>query len=161
MKDDLALRDTFDSVASLYNEIRPRYPDELFSTLIKVTGLLPSHKILEIGLGTGQATKPLAMLGYDILGIELGTALTSIAVRELNPYPNVHIINSAFEDISLPHNSFDMVMAATSFHWIKPEARFAKPYELLKNDKYLAIIHTHHISDDRGDVFFQNFITHL
>jgi SAM-dependent methyltransferase len=155
MKDYLTPRETFDSVASLYNEIRPTYPDELFSSLMKVTGLLPGDKVLEIGPGTGQATKPLAMLGFDVLGIELGTALTSIAVGELKAYPTVRIVQGDFENITLPQNSFDLVVAATSFHWINPDVRFAKPHALLKDNKYLAIIHTHHISDDRGDIFFK------
>lgn len=155
MKDNLALRHTFDSVASLYNEIRPGYPDELFSTLIKVTGLLPSHTILEIGPGTGQATKPLAALGNRITGIELGATLARVAAIELSPHPNVSIITGAFEDVSIPENTFDVVLAATSFHWIRDVVKFKKSYAALKNDKYLIIIHTHHISDDQGDVFFK------
>jgi SAM-dependent methyltransferase len=155
MDDYLALRSTFDSVASLYHEIRPRYPDALFSTLIKVTDLLPGHKILEIGSGTGQATKPLAMLGYNIIGIELGAALASVAAHELRSYPNVNIMTGAFEDIDMSQKSFDLIIAATSFHWIRPEVKFTKSSDILKNDKYLAIIHTHHISDEQGDVFFK------
>jgi hypothetical protein len=74
MNDDLSLRATFDQVAELYNQARPAYPDALFSTLIQVTGLSPTAKVLEIGPGTGQATKALASYGYDITGVELGAA---------------------------------------------------------------------------------------
>jgi SAM-dependent methyltransferase len=155
MKDDLLLRQTFDQVALLYNEIRPRYLDALFSALIKVTGLTPKAKLLEIGPGTGQATKPLAALGYDITGVELGTSLADVARRELRQYPNVRIVSAAFEEIELPAGTFDLVFAATSFHWIKPELRFSKPHQILKYHGYLAIIHTHYISDEKGDVFFE------
>jgi SAM-dependent methyltransferase len=155
MKDDLLLRKTFDQVALLYNEIRPRYLDALFSALVKATGLTPKAKLLEIGPGTGQATKPLAALGYDIIGVELGASLADVAMRELRQYPNVRIVNAAFEDIKLPAGTFDLVFAATSFHWIKPELRFLKPHQILKHRGHLAIIHTHYISDEQGDVFFE------
>jgi 16S rRNA A1518/A1519 N6-dimethyltransferase RsmA/KsgA/DIM1 with predicted DNA glycosylase/AP lyase activity len=109
MKDDLTLRQTFDEVARLYNEVRPRYPDNLFSTLIKVTGSSPKAKLLEIGPGTGQATKPLAIHGYDITGVEFGAALSAIARHELRNYPNVRILTGTFEDIKLPADTFDLV----------------------------------------------------
>ena len=156
MKDDISLRRTFDEVASLYNQVRPRYPDALFSTLIKSTGLTPKAKLLEIGPGTGQATKPLAILGYDITGIELGPALSEVATQELYPYPNARILTGAFENIELPAETFDLVFAATSFHWIHRELRFFKPYQILKRQGSLAIIHTHHISDEQGDIFFKS-----
>lgn len=155
MKDDILLRKTFDQVAKLYNEIRPRYPDALFSALIKATSLAPKAKLLEIGPGTGQATKSLAALGFDITGVELGAALSDVATYELRQYPNVRIVNAAFEDIELPASTFDLVFAATAFHWIKPELRFLKPHQILNHQGYLGIIHTHHISDEQGDVFFE------
>src|SRR5262249_28675648 len=58
------------------------------------------------------------------------------------------------EDADLPANTFDLVFAATAFHWVKPELRYAKPYKILKEDGHLAIIHTNHISDEQGDTFF-------
>ena len=155
MKDDITLRQTFDQVALLYNEVRPRYPDTLFSTLIEVTGLSPNAKLLEIGPGTGQATKPLAIQGYNITGVELGTALADVARHELRNYPNVQILTGAIENIELPTNTFDLVLAATSFHWIKPGFRYLIPHKILKHQGYLAIIHTNHVSDKQGDLFFK------
>jgi len=151
---DNSLRHTFDEVALLYNEARPHYPDELFSTLIEVAGLHENSKLLEIGPGTGQATKPLAKKGFDITAIELGVALSEVAKHELRDQKNVRIYTGAFEEITLPANSFDLVFAATSFHWIEPSIRYSKPHSLLKDRGSLAIIHTHHISDEKGDAFF-------
>jgi len=145
---------SFDQEASLYHTIRPSYPDELFDDLIMAAGLPPQAKIIEIGPGTGQATKPLATCGYEIKGIEIGTSLAEIARRELRDYPNVEIITGAFEEVGLPAQSFDLVFAATSFHWIKPGLQYLKPHQLLKSNGHLAIVHTHHISDNKGDLFF-------
>jgi SAM-dependent methyltransferase len=154
MNDNNLLKRTFDEVARLYNEIRPRYPHALFEKLIEVTGLQPNSKLLEIGPGTGQATRPLAKNGFEITAIELGAALAEVARYELQAYKNVQIITGAFEDITLPASSFELVFAATAFHWLDPAVRFVKIHDLLKNGAHLAIIHTHHTSDKKGDAFF-------
>lgn len=145
---------SFNQQAPLYHEIRPQYPGALFDALINVTSLPQHAKLLEIGPGTGQATKPLAKRGYAITAIEIGPSLAEIARHELRQYPNAGIITGAFEDAELPAQEFDLVFAATAFHWIKPGLRYQKPHQLLKSDGHLAIIHTHHVSDGQGDLFF-------
>jgi ubiquinone/menaquinone biosynthesis C-methylase UbiE len=154
MTENNSLKHTFDEVALLYNEARPGYPDELFSALIDVTNLHRGSKLLEIGPGTGQATKPLAKKGFDITAIELGRSLAEVAKYELRDYDNVQIVTGSFEEIKLPTTSFDLVFAATSFHWIEPSLKYLKTREALKSKGHLAIIHTNHVSDEKGDTFF-------
>lgn len=149
-----SLKHTFDEVALMYNEVRPRYPEELFHTLIDVAGLEMPCKLLEIGPGTGQATKPLAQKGFDITAVELGDSLTEVAKHELRDYKNVTILTGAFEDVILPAESFDLVYAATAFHWIDSSIKYVKSHNVLKNNGHLAIIHAHHVSDEKGDKFF-------
>ncbi|OQP44855.1 hypothetical protein A4H97_10880 [Niastella yeongjuensis] len=151
---DNSLRHTFNEVALLYNEIRPRYPDELFSTLIEVSTVNKNSTLLEIGPGTGQATKALAQKGFNITAIELGASLAEVMRQELYDYKNIQIITGAFEETALSPESFDLVFAATSFHWIEPAIKFSKSHTILKNKGHLAIIHTNHISDEKGDAFF-------
>jgi ubiquinone/menaquinone biosynthesis C-methylase UbiE len=111
--------------------------------------------LLEIGPGTGQATKALAERGYRITAVELGSALADVARRELANYPKVEILTGTFEDVELPIASFDLVYVATAFHWIKPEVKFTKPHTLLKNGGHLAVIHTHHIANETDGSFFR------
>lgn len=148
------LKHTFNADAQLYHSARPRYPEELFDALIETTRLAREAKMLEIGPGTGQATESLARRGYSITAIELGSNLARITGEILKPYPRVEVINGAFEDVELPSEFFDLVYAATAFHWLKPEAQFAKPFRILKAFGHLAIIDTRHVSDEMGDDFF-------
>jgi SAM-dependent methyltransferase len=145
---------SFDQEAELYHAIRPNYPDALFDDLIAATALSTRAKILEIGPGTGQATRSFAERGFEITGVEIGKSLAEIARRELKNYPNVEMITGAFEDIELFAQSFDLVFSAISFHWIKPGWQYRKPHQLLKLNGHLAIVHTHPVSDDEGDLFF-------
>ena len=143
----------FDEVAELYDAIRPRYPEALFTRLVCVAGLKATAKLLEIAPGTGQATLSLAKRGFDITGVELGEEMTRIARGKLHAYPSVRILNASFERVSLPEGAFDLVFVATAFHWISIEAKFVKSHALLKPTGYLAIIHRHHVSDQRDDAF--------
>lgn len=153
MTENITLRTAFDGAAKLYDKIRPVYPRALFDALVKKANLQTDAKLLEIGPGTGQATLPLANRGYEITAVELGKELAEVARVNLHDYPKVQIITGAFEDTALPPGTFDLIYAATAFHWITPEERYKKPYELLKPGGYLAIIHTNHVSDEAGDNF--------
>lgn len=50
----------FDEVPELYDRARPTYPDELFADLTAITGVNERSSVLEVGCGTGQATRSLA-----------------------------------------------------------------------------------------------------
>ena len=50
----------FDEVPDLYDRVRPRYPDDLFADLVAITGMDERSSVLEVGCGTGQATRSLA-----------------------------------------------------------------------------------------------------
>jgi ubiquinone/menaquinone biosynthesis C-methylase UbiE len=54
------LRTTFDEAASLNDEVRPGYPEDLFDDVISLSGIPAGGRIMEIGCGTGQATVPVA-----------------------------------------------------------------------------------------------------
>lgn len=154
MSKDINLRHTFNNDAQLYHRIRPRYPETLFKTLIQVTNLPKNAHLLEIGPGTGQATEPLAKLGHKITAIELGSDLAEVAKQVLKKYKDVEVIAGSFENYKLPAESFDLVYAATAFHWIQPKVKFLKSHKILKPTGHLAIIHTEHVSDEVGDKFF-------
>jgi SAM-dependent methyltransferase len=88
---------------------------------------------LEIGCGTGNATVLFGKRGFRILGLELGQRLAVLAAKNCRFYPWVEIRNQAFEDWELEENTFDLVIAADSFHWIPPEIGYLKSARALKD----------------------------
>src|ERR671917_2255842 len=91
------LRTTFDEAASLYDEVRPGYPGELFDDVVSLSGIPAGGRILEIGCGTGQATVPFARRGYRILCVELGENLAAVARKNLAGFPLVEERTGDFE----------------------------------------------------------------
>jgi 16S rRNA A1518/A1519 N6-dimethyltransferase RsmA/KsgA/DIM1 with predicted DNA glycosylase/AP lyase activity len=96
------LRATFNEAAELYDRVRPGYPPALFDDLAALAGAGPGCRLLEIGPGTGQATVPLAERGCRIVAVELGEGLAAVARRNLAPFPDVEVVNAAFEDWPCP-----------------------------------------------------------
>jgi len=125
-------RAAFDDVALLYDQIRPGYPDKLYKDLVGLSKIPDNGKILEIGAGTGQATLPLAEMGYHITAIELGDNLARVAKDKLKSFPEVEVLVDSFEKWELPSEPYDLVIAATAFHWIDPKLRFEKSAAALK-----------------------------
>jgi SAM-dependent methyltransferase len=147
-------RKSFEEVAELYDRARPVYPDSVFDDIVQLAGLANGGHILEIGCGTGQATLPLAARGLEIVCVELGERLAAIARRKLAAFPSVEIVNAAFETWEPVRAEFDGVVAFTAFHWIDPEARYAKPARLLAPDGALTVVDTKHVLPSRGDKFW-------
>ena len=149
------LRATFDEVAELYDRARPEYPQELLADLVKLAGIQPGCRLLEIGCGTGQLTVPLAQKGCEIVALDIGAAMVAVARRKLAAYPNVSVITAAFEDWPLPNQHFDVVATATAFHWLDPAIRVHKAADALRPGGALATIATHHIAGGTADFFIE------
>ena len=146
------LRSTFDQDADRYDRARPGYPAALFDDLAELTSLGPGSRVLEIGPGTGQATRPLAERGCRVVAVELGADLAALARRNLAGLPSVQVVNAEFEDWPLPAEPFDLVLAATAFHWIDPSVRVGKVADALRPGGFLATVTTHHAAG--GDESF-------
>jgi SAM-dependent methyltransferase len=111
-------------------------------------------RVLEIGPATGQATLPLAQLANPyITAVELGGKLAVVAQRNLAAFTNVKIVIDDFEEWPLPTQKFDLVLAATAWHWINPDVRVRKSAEALRKSGYLAVIETYHIKGGSLDFF--------
>jgi SAM-dependent methyltransferase len=154
MADRRRLRVTFEEVPELYDRARPRYPPQLFDDLVAYAGLEAGSRVLEIGCGTGQATLPLAERGLEVVCVELGAGLAAVARRKLADFPRAEVVNAVFEDWEAEDASFDAAVAFTAFHWVDPEAKYAKPARLLRPGGTLAVAETDHVQVEGGDPFW-------
>jgi protein-L-isoaspartate O-methyltransferase len=130
----------YDAVASAYDRTRPRYPPEILDSMQEIADLQPGKSVLEIGSGVGIATVELARLGARIVCIEPSRAACAIARDKCAAYGNVEVINTTFEEWKLGAEKFDLVVAATSFHWVTPETRYFKTAAALKDHGLLVLL---------------------
>ena len=122
----------FDEVPELYDRVRPSYPDELFADLASLAGIGAGSSVLEVGCGTGQATAPLARLGCSVTAVEPGEAMAALARANLAGFSNVEVETSTFEEWDDRGRRFDLLVAASSWHWVDPSIGWARAHELLR-----------------------------
>jgi SAM-dependent methyltransferase len=140
---------SFDQVARAYDEFRPGYPEELYDRITAFGSLTPAMRVLEVAVGTGKATLPLARRGFAICGLEPGTALSEIAHAHLASFPRVEIQTTTFERWPAERAAFGLALCAQAFHWLDEHLRVAKFAEALYEDGVLAVFgHTPTLADD-------------
>jgi SAM-dependent methyltransferase len=149
----LRLRQMFEEVPELYDRARPTYPPELFDDLASLGGIPEGGRILELGPGTGKATRSLAERGFEIVSVEMGEDLAALARRNLAVFPNVEIVNAPFETWETTAR-FDAVVAFTSFHWMDPETKYEKAAQLLREGGALGVAGGRHVMAEDGDPFW-------
>jgi len=147
---------TFDSVAELYHRVRPGYPVELFDDLAIETGLGAGAMVVEIGAGTGQATRRLLERGWSVTALEPGPMLAAVARRTLTGVGAVAVVVSPFEQWERHGRRYDLIVAATSWHWLDAQVAYRKAAETLRPGGHLAIVATDHVLPSDGDEFFRD-----
>jgi SAM-dependent methyltransferase len=115
-------------VAAAYERFRPGYPVELFEVVMTYAGR-PVRMALEIGAGTGKATRLFAQRGITVTATE-PDGLMLAELRKHVP-ANVKTVQAAFEDLR-PGGSYGLVYAAAALHWTNPEGRWSRMAALLE-----------------------------
>lgn len=140
---------SFNEVPDIYDEIRPGYPPELYELLF---AMLPHEpEILEVGPGTGQATRDLLLRGASVHAVEIGPA-TAAKLRSVLPSDRLRVGVGDFERLELAPASADCLFAATAYHWISPAAQTDRPAYLLRPGGVIAIVDLIQVASpvDRG-----------
>ena len=146
---DTKFRTTFNTTAHLYAEVRPGYPKELVQDVINLSALTEHSRILEVGCGTGKATRSFAERGYEMVCLDIGADLIAVAREKLREFPNVSFVEQAFEAWK-SEGMFDLVISATAFHWVDPKVRYLRASEALESGGSLAVFSNQHVRKDEG-----------
>lgn len=145
-------RRLFGSNPAAYDRARPGHPDGVYDVLVDRCGLGPGARVIEVGPGTGQATRRLLDLGAEqLVAIEPDPALAAYLEMALGGRIETWIV--ALEDARLPANTFDIAAAASSFHWVEEDAGLEKLFSALRPGGWLAMWWTMFGDDARADPF--------
>ena len=63
-----------------------------------------------------------------------------------------NVINSAFEDVALDNDSYDLIYAGSAFHWVDAEIGCPKALNLLKSKGVIALFRYNEISITNEDL---------
>jgi SAM-dependent methyltransferase len=138
--DRRALGRVFNEVPELYDRVRPGYPDELMADLAAITDMDDNASVLEVGCGTGQATRSLATLGHSITAVEPGVRMAALARERMTNFGNVEVETSTFEEWNDRVRRFDVIVAASAWHWVDPSVGWQRAHNLLKPGGWMALL---------------------
>ena len=123
----------FDQQAEAYDRFRPTYPDAVIDDVL---GPVPDGlDVLDVGCGTGIASRQIAQRGARVLGVELGPRMAEVARGH-----GIAVEIAAFEGWDPAGRTFDRVTSAQAWHWLDLPVATAKAASVLRPGGKLCLI---------------------
>ncbi len=132
-----ALASSFNAVAAQYAAARPGYPPALFDAVEEVTGrTLAGAEVLDVGAGTGIATRLLAHRGARVTAVEPGAGMAA----QLRAFaPDVRLVRGDADALPFRDGAADLIAYAQSWHWTDPRRSVPEALRVLRRGGALAM----------------------
>jgi SAM-dependent methyltransferase len=135
----------FGEVADEYDDVRIGYPDALVDAVLDYCGAVPDTMV-EIGAGTGKATRAFASRVPSVTCIEPDPSMATVLRRRLGS--TVHVVLSGFEDWQPPSGGVPLLACAQAWHWVDPARRLSLAHRALAPNGALALFgHSYGFAD--------------
>jgi SAM-dependent methyltransferase len=112
--------ESFGAVAELYDRVRPSYPPAMVDALLargEHSEGARARRVLDVGCGTGIASRLFAARGCEVLGVEIDERMARLARAH-----GVPVEVAQFERWEPAGRSFELVVCGQAWHWIDPLA---------------------------------------
>jgi SAM-dependent methyltransferase len=142
----------FTGLAGDYARHRPDYPAGAVEFIISRAALGSQSLVVDVGAGTGIASRLFAARGLRVVGVEPNDAMRLRAEAE-PPSPGCPVPAyrpGRAEETGLPDGCADLVLSAQAFHWFEPDAALAEFHRVLKPGGWVALVWNER---DEGDAF--------
>jgi FkbM family methyltransferase len=128
---------SFDSVADQYDASRPSYPAALFDAIEELTARpLRNARVIDVGAGTGIATRLLRERGAQVTAVEPGPAMAERLRRAL---PDVPLVRGSGDALPVADGYADLITYAQSWHWTDHARSVPEALRVLRSGGALAL----------------------
>ncbi len=117
----------FENVVAEYDRGRPSYPGAIYEALGDIAG----RRVLDIGAGTGIATRELLRRGAAVVAVDAGPAMIGHA-KFRSPELNAVVADGA--RLPVRDHSVDLACFAQSWHWLDPSTRITEIHRVLTSN---------------------------
>jgi SAM-dependent methyltransferase len=122
----------FDGLVDDYDRARPSYPDELYDALPPLAGA----DVVELGAGTGIATRALLARGARVVATDLGPKVLRHNVMRS---PRLRALVARAEELPLRAGAADLVCGAQMWHWVDVRRAATEVVRVLRPGGVLAV----------------------
>ena len=138
----------FEKLAKPYQSARRGFDLEVFEALVTYCGELSGKKVLDVGCGTGIATRQLAEYGASVIGCDLSEAM----IREAQSIDGIKYIVAPTDSLPFENGAFEIVTAFSAFHWFCDNKSVQEIKRVLQKDGVFLVVNKHDIGGIRKDV---------
>jgi SAM-dependent methyltransferase len=115
--------DSFGEDAEQYDRVRPNYPATMIDFLLQDE----RTRVLDVGCGTGIASRLFLARGCEVLGLEPDPRMAEVARRY-----GQQVEIGTIEEFDPAGRVFDLLTAGQSWHWVNPPLGAAKASQVLR-----------------------------
>ena len=125
------------AAADAYDVFTPASNERLIDAFVRLCGLPPGSRVVDLGCGSGVFTDALRRRGYHCTGVDLSPKLIAIARAR---YRDIEFIEGDVEQLPFDGASFDGVLLSGLVHHLPDPSRCAaEVFRILRSDgKFLA-----------------------
>ena len=110
---------SFGTAAQEYDRVRPSYPPQLIEDVLE---LARPQRMLDVGAGTGKATRAFARPGLAITALEPDPRMAEV-LKENVAGLDVTVQVGRFEEFE-PAQPYDLLICAQAWHWVDEARRW-------------------------------------
>ncbi len=104
-----------DTVAD-YDRFRPTYPTALYDWMMRFVPLQPGDVVIDVGCGTGIASRQLAARGLSVIAVDPNPAMLSAA--KSHSLEGITYVETDGEHLDVPVEKCSGIVGGQSFHWL-------------------------------------------
>jgi SAM-dependent methyltransferase len=120
-----------------YERGRPGYPPAAVERLCEAAGIGPGRAVLDLAAGTGKLTRLLVPTGAEVVAVEPVEQMRAALARAL---PEATALAGTAEDLPLPDDSVDAVVAGSAFHWFRGDEALEEVHRVLRPGGRLGLL---------------------
>jgi SAM-dependent methyltransferase len=126
----------FDPIVDAYDAARPTYPAATYDAIEEHVGPLRDRLVVEIGAGTGIATRALRERGANVVATDLSTVMLERLRTHSVDQP---VVVGHGERLPIHDRVADLVCAAQAWHWLDDAKAAAEAIRVLRPGRCLAV----------------------
>jgi len=137
-----------------YAKFRPSYGQEVISKIVNSCTEVSQPLAVDVGAGTGIASRLLADHGLEVICIEPNRNMISAA----KPHCRIKFKQATAVNTTLTSNSADLVTCFQAFHWFNFKKSLAEFNRILKKSGRLALVWNYWNEEDEFTLQYSQLI---